>query len=88
MEGGEEVRKYHCLECGYLFYYPKLYVERHGMDEPPYEQYKGCPKCGGHYVPVEMCDGCHEEIVGDYAYIYSSGKKFCKDCFCIRNIND
>lgn len=38
---------YRCLDCGNKFETPKRYVERHGFDTPPFEEYHGCPKCGG-----------------------------------------
>lgn len=43
---------YKCLECDALFDTPKKYIERHGFDYPPYEEYYGCPGCGGGFEEV------------------------------------
>lgn len=32
-----------CLECGHVFEQPAEFVERHGLDRPPYERITGCP---------------------------------------------
>ena len=39
-----------CLDCEALFDDPNQYVEKHGLDSPPYETVYGCPCCGGGYV--------------------------------------
>lgn len=38
-----------CLDCGRYFDVPKKYVEKHGLDCPPYETLSGCPYCYGDY---------------------------------------
>jgi len=53
---------YICLDCGYIFTQPQHIVERHGLDTPPFEEYTGCPKCGGAYDYAYMCKYC-EAIV-------------------------
>lgn len=40
---------YICFDCGEEFDTPKLYIETHGLDSPPYEKVRGCPVCGGAY---------------------------------------
>jgi hypothetical protein len=34
------------------------WVERHGFDEPPYEECIGCPLCGGGYEETMACEVC------------------------------
>lgn len=38
-----------CLECDEIFHEDELkkYVEKHGLDSPPYEEYWACPYCAG-----------------------------------------
>ena len=36
---------YICKECNYVFDEPKIYIERHNLVEPPYEEIRVCPKC-------------------------------------------
>lgn len=38
-----------CTDCGNEFEEPKKHVERHGFTYPPYEEWWGCPVCGGNY---------------------------------------
>jgi hypothetical protein len=40
---------YKCLDCGRTFSTPKYWQETHGLDYGPYEQFSGCPFCGGDY---------------------------------------
>ncbi len=39
--------EYTCLDCRATFDTPKRWVERHGLDGPPYEEWYGCPFCSG-----------------------------------------
>ena len=34
------------------------YMERHGLDSPPYEEFLYCPYCGGDLIPMEECAVC------------------------------
>lgn len=45
--------KYYCECCDITFDEPKKFIEKHGFDTPPYEEFYGCPGCGGGYVEVE-----------------------------------
>lgn len=38
---------YRCNDCNLCFDQPKRYIDRHGLDCPPYEHHMGCPSCGG-----------------------------------------
>lgn len=44
---------FQCSECEREFEEPKKYVEKHGLDTPPYEEYFGCPYCGGYFEEKE-----------------------------------
>lgn len=76
-----------CVECGHVFLNPKRYIERHGLDTPPYEQFTGCPKCGGAYVPAQRCEYCGHEITGEYVKT-ADGNVYCEECFSLRDISD
>ena len=51
---------YICLDCGHIFDEPKEWVETHGFDYGPYEEWSGCPRCGGAYEKAVECDICGE----------------------------
>ena len=70
---------YVCLDCGNTFDTPKEWIEKHGLDSPPYEKIIGCPKCGGNFVVAPLCDVCGEEIVDDY-YSIENGMNICNEC--------
>lgn len=78
---------YICLDCGCLFSEPKHYVETHGLDDPPYEEWNGCPRCGGAYAETYKCDGCNDWLCGTYAET-KNGNKYCKRCFIIKEIGE
>lgn len=78
---------YVCVECGCVFDKPKCYVERHGLDTPPYEQFSVCPNCGGTYVRAKQCSYCGDEITGEYVKI-ADGNVYCENCFSLRDISD
>ena len=72
--------KYICLNCGSLFDEPKPFVERHGLDTPPYERWNGCPECGGAYTEAHGCDICGETIVMPYIKL-ANGDRVCSRCY-------
>ena len=78
---------YVCLDCEILFNEPKTYVEKHGLDSPPYEEISGCPSCGGAYVEAIFCDGCENPIVSEYIKV-KSGAKYCENCITWKEIQD
>ena len=55
-----------CLDCQRVFEEPREYVEKHGLDAPPYEVWRCCPYCGGGYVTTKPCDTCRERISREY----------------------
>ena len=44
---------YICNDCGSTFSVAKMFVERHGLDGPPYEHFSGCPYCGGAFEDAD-----------------------------------
>lgn len=78
---------YICLDCEALFTVPEKYTETHGLDCPPYEEYSGCPNCGGTYAETFKCDRCGKYIAGDYVEV-ACGNLYCEDCYTLRSIGD
>lgn len=78
---------YFCLDCEELFKESKIWVEKHGLDSPPYEEWDGCPFCGGRYIDAIFCDCCGNPIIGDYVTIVT-GDNICENCFTLKNIED
>ena len=69
-----------CLDCNEIFANPKHYVESHGLDTPPYEEWNGCPHCGGAYTEAHKCDECGHWITGEYIKT-ASGQRICENCY-------
>lgn len=69
-----------CRDCGRIFDEPKKIVERHGLDEPPYEETYGCPSCGGAYTETFKCCGCSQYIFGQFVEL-CNGEYYCSDCY-------
>lgn len=80
--------KYTCLECGASFDNPQKYIERHGLEMPPYETFASCPLCEGEYANTIICDGCRKPITGEYVEILSSGEHFCESCYLVKNFGE
>lgn len=76
-----------CLDCNELFQDPVHYVNTHNLDTPPYEEYYGCPYCGGTYVEAHECDCCGEWIIGDYIKT-EDGKRYCEKCYTTMELGD
>lgn len=79
--------KFICIDCECLFTNPKHYVESHGLDTPPYEEYDGCPRCGGAYTEAYQCDECERWITGEYIKT-TSGQRICENCYNVMEIGD
>ena len=75
--------KYTCLDCYCHFSNPEQYIEKHGLDSPPYEVINGCPRCGGAYEETLRCDCCGDTIRGEYVNI-DNGNLYCDRCFTIK----
>lgn len=71
---------YRCKDCGHLFEDGEQKRGRSLMGEhfgaPYYEDYDGCPKCGGDYEEVHFCKICDEYTTDEY----------CPDC--IKKVSD
>jgi hypothetical protein len=78
---------YTCLDCGKTFDEPKWYKERHGFVSRPYEEFWGCPYCGGNYVSAVKCDGCGEYIA-DYYIKTKHNKRYCENCYILYQLGD
>jgi hypothetical protein len=75
-----------CLDCGRIFKEPRRWVETHGLD-PPWEEWSGCPSCGGAYTEAITCDICGEYITDRYVKI-SDGQQICEECYIEKEIGD
>ena len=75
-----------CVECGHLFTEPKHCVETHGFRYGPFEEWSGCPLCGGNYVDAHQCDGCGEYIVDNYIKV--EHQRYCQDCYETYELGD
>ncbi|MEF9984187.1 MAG: hypothetical protein RR806_05020 [Oscillospiraceae bacterium] len=71
---------YICKDCGRVFKETKYYTETHGFESPPYEEWNGCPVCGGAYGEAHECDCCGEYIVGTYIKT-RGGQRLCESCY-------
>lgn len=78
---------YVCLDCGVLFSEPIRWVERHGLKDGPYEEWYGCPFCGGAYTEAFECDGCGNYITDSYIKL-EDGSRYCKECYCEFELGD
>ena len=76
-----------CLDCGRVFENPRRYVDSHGLDTPPYEEWEGCPSCGGAYAEAYECDGCGEWITGEYIKT-KNDERFCENCYTQMTLGD
>mgnify|MGYP000059673892 CR=1 FL=1 len=79
---------YVCLDCQKTFETPKYWMDRHGLDSPPYETWRGCPYCGGAYVEAMLCNGCGEPITREYVEIFPEHEVYCENCFIVKDIED
>lgn len=73
-----------CLDCLNVFVLPKHYVENHGLESPPFENWNGCPKCGGTFVDAKECTQCENYITSDYIQL-KDGDCICENCFKNKN---
>lgn len=68
---------YRCMECGNLFEEGEQKTYREYMGEchgyPAYEEFCGCPLCGGSYKEITPC-----EICGTYNHDF--GEEYCEEC--------
>lgn len=78
-----------CLYCGNIFDEDELayWEEKHGLSYGPYEQWVGSPCCHDNYVEAYRCDCCGEYINTE-TYVEIGDKKYCEDCFTIKNLEE
>ena len=69
-----------CTDCGEIFDYPSHYVETHNLSTPPYEEWDGCPNCGGPFAKAYRCDCCEEWIKGSYVKLIND-ERICDNCY-------
>ena len=78
---------YICLDCGKIFETPAHFAESHGFDTPPYEEFDGCPECGGAFVEAFECEHCGQLITGDYIEL-ADGSRYCEECYCFKTVGE
>lgn len=66
---------YKCVDCGYVFYDPVTWTERHGLETPPYEEWCGCPNCKGGFEEAYKCAECGEWFEKEDVFC-----GYCEDC--------
>ena len=76
-----------CYDCMETFEKPKVWVETHGLDTPPYEKIYGCPYCSGAFTETHKCDCCDDWIVGSYIKL-NSGERICEDCYTTYDLGE
>lgn len=79
---------YVCLDCQKTFETPKYWMDRHGLDSPPYETWRGCPYCGGwSYINTIICDCCGEEVGESYIKT-ADNRIYCEECYVIYELGE
>ena len=73
---------YLCLQCGGLFEIPYKYKEKHGFNNPPYEEVNCCPYCKADYIQTFKCEECGEWISSN-TYYKINNNKYCDEC-CVK----
>jgi hypothetical protein len=76
-----------CLDCEHIFEDVKHYIETHGFSSPPYEEWSGCPRCGGTCVEAHQCDECGKWITGEYIKT-TSGQRICENCYTVMDLGE
>lgn len=76
-----------CLDCNRIFVNPRHYIESHNLDTPPYEEWDGCPSCGGAYTEAHKCDECDKWITSEYIKT-DSGQRICENCYNTMELGD
>jgi hypothetical protein len=76
-----------CKDCGHIFEDAKLFVDTHGFDDGRYEEYRGCPKCGGVYAETFECSSCHKWI-NDVYIKTEDDERYCHNCYSYMDLGD
>lgn len=77
---------YCCMDCGHLFIELGRFIDTHGLDTPPYEEYGGCPECGGAYAETYQCSCCGEYITSNYVKV--EDERYCDECYRVYELGD
>lgn len=75
-----------CLNCYSIFEYPARRIEKHNLDQPPYETVFVCPTCGNDYYYTQQCIECGQFVKGEYVKTKSGW--ICDNCFTCKVITD
>lgn len=70
------------MECDSFFEVPEYFTETHGLENPPYETWLGCPDCGGAYEEAKLCDCCGN-YMGNTRYEVANGYTYCEECVSV-----
>ena len=82
------ITTYICLDCYNVFSRPEKYIDKCGLDTPPFLKRKVCPKCGGEcYTKAIECDICHKYITGDYIKT-KDDTNICENCYEYKNLTE
>ena len=84
---GDFMSKFVCIDCGAIFEEPQHWEDRHGFDYGPFEEWSGCPYCGGAYAEAHECDCCGEWITGGYIKTEDE-KRYCGKCYATMELGD
>ena len=84
MIGDDEM--YICLACGKLSENLEHHVEKHGFTYGPFEEWDGCPRCGGNSVEAHVCSCCGDWIRGNYIKI--DDERICENCYISYELGD
>lgn len=76
-----------CLDCEHIFEEPERFTDTHGLDTPPYEEYDGCPECGGAYTRTYECSCCGKYITGNYVKV-DDNERYCEECYRVHELGD
>ena len=69
-----------CLNCSSRFDRPRLYRETSPGEDLPFNEFEGCPHCGGEFTERHVCAYCGESIREDHIRL-KDGDYVCPDCF-------
>lgn len=69
-----------CLNCSSRFDHPRLYHETSPGEDLPFNEFEGCPYCGGEFTEVHECSLCFDPILEDHIRL-ADGKYVCPNCY-------
>lgn len=69
-----------CVECSNTFDRPRLYKDKICGEPLPFDEWYGCPYCGGEFTTLHTCSLCNESITED-CILLKTGEYICSNCF-------